>query len=126
MKFYSIVVAGLVSCGLVSAQSVSTAASMAPAKSVTKPVVTPKKDEKTYKVNNGIVLSVDMIGNTIKVQVKKAVDTLVVTDKTVIKPDGKKLIDFQSGARIQAWYTIENARMTVTELTLKKAAPPRK
>ena len=67
---------------------------MAPAKSVTKPVVTPEKDEKTYKVNNGIVLSVDMIGNTIKVQVKKAVDTLVVTDKTVIKPDGKKLSIF--------------------------------
>ena len=128
MKLHHVLIAGLVSCGLVLAQeAATTAAPAAPAAEKAAPAKAPAKKEAAVKVMGSIV-SVDAIANTVIIKTKKAEDTLTVNDKTVIKVGGKvvALADLKADTKVKASYKMEDGKKVAEKITEMAAAAPAK
>lgn len=128
MKLHHVLIAGLVSCGLVLAQEAATTAPAAPAAEKAAPAKAAPAKKEAVKMVSGTISSVDAIANTVIIKTKKAEDTLTVNDKTVIKVGGKvvALADLKADTKVKASFKMEDGKKVAEKITETAAAAPAK
>lgn len=119
MRLSHIVVAALATASLLFAEEAAAPAA-APAKEKAPKAAAAKVAAKKI---SGTLASIDLVGNTIVVNVKKAQETIAVDSTTKVKVSGKKaaLADLKQDMQVKVSYKEEEGKKVAVEISEKGA-----
>lgn len=115
MKVFQGICVVLLTCGLVLAQDTTTTGT---------PVKIAKKE--SIKVLKGVVVSVNTAAGTVVIKSWQSEDTLMTNEKTAVTVGNKEAItlaDLSMGARVTAFYKLEQGHKVALRI-IKKAMTP--